>query len=219
MSDRIIVANPKQNQNWGEVTAWIEYVGPQVNNFQGTVVFCPNFLFLQGAKYLIGKNNFKIKLGSQDVSQFEKGKQTGETAASQLAEFVTYSIIGHSERREKLKEDEKQLELKVKMAKAAKIEPIFCVQDENTPIPDGVSIVAYEPPGSIGNDNPQPKEEVKDIIEKIRGKGEFIVLYGGSVAPDNVAGYITASDADGVLVATHSLNPQDFTKILEAVNS
>ena len=154
------------------------------------------------------------------MSQFEKGNQTGETAASQLAEFVTYSIIGHSERREKLKEDEKQLEQKVKMAKAANIEPIFCVQDENTQIPEGVSTVAYEPPGSIGNDNPQPVEKVKEVIDKIRAKGAAQVLYGGSVSPDNVSSYIKTANADGVLVgASHCLDPQDFIKILEAVNS
>jgi triosephosphate isomerase len=41
------------------------------------------------------------------------------------------------------------------------------------------------------------------------------VLYGGSVAAENVMSFTHMADIDGVLVSTHSLDPDSFIKIVD----
>jgi triosephosphate isomerase len=42
------------------------------------------------------------------------------------------------------------------------------------------------------------------------------VLYGGSCKPDNAAELLALPDVDGALVGGASLDPSDFTAIVEA---
>src|SRR3990167_1058842 len=124
----IVVANLKANLTWEEVSTWLDKVGQVSKDFKGTIIFCPSYQFLTSVKEKIDRDSINIKLGSQDISKFEQGAYTGEVAASQIAKLVEYAIIGHSERRQNFKEDDKVLEEKVENANAAGIKPIFCVQ-------------------------------------------------------------------------------------------
>ena len=215
----LLVANHKANLSAREVSAWIREVGNESDDFGGTIIFCPSSPFLAAAAGEISSSGYNIQLGSQDISRFEKGAHTGEVAASQIADIVRYTIVGHSERRRDFGEDDKTLEEKVKIARSAGIEPIFCIQDAKTPIPEGVKIVAYEPPSAIGTNNPDSPENVKQVVESVQDKGNYIVLYGGSVSPDNVATFFKEANVNGVLVgATNSLDPQKFILILKAAS-
>lgn len=78
------------------------------------------------AKFLIGER--KIKLGAQNLSDEEVGKNTGEVSGEMLKDVgVNYVIIGHSERRKKFKEDNKTINNKIKMALKNGLEIILCV--------------------------------------------------------------------------------------------
>ena len=62
------------------------------------------------AIYALKKHNVmrKIKFGSQDCSQYEKGSYTGDVSANMIKEIgCDYSLIGHSERRILNNEDNK----------------------------------------------------------------------------------------------------------------
>ena len=155
-------------------------------------------------------------MGAQDISRFEQGAYTGEVAASQLGAICQYAIIGHSERRQNFKETDQDLQSKVKNAKNANIEPIFCVQDENTKIPNGVKIVAYEPVFAIGTGNPDTPENAKSMSGKLKSLSEYVVIYGGSVTSANVKSFLEKDVLDGVLVGGASLDASEFIKILES---
>ena len=214
----IVVANLKANKTWKEIESWLDAVGPKFQDFNGTVIFCPSYPFLAICKEKIDRDSINIKLGSQDISKFEQGAYTGEVAASQIAKLVEYAIIGHSERRQNFKEDDKVLEEKVENANAAGIKPIFCVQNEETPIPQGVSIVAYEPVFAIGTGNPDTPDNVEKVTSALKNTGSLTVLYGGSVSAGNVKSFGDQKSVDGVLVgASNSLDPQKFVAILDAL--
>src|SRR3990167_10151827 len=214
----IVVANLKANLTWEEVSTWLDKVGQVSKDFKGTIIFCPSYQFLTSVKEKIDRDSINIKLGSQNISKFEQGAYTGEVAASQIADLVQFAIIGHSERRQNFKEDQKILEAKVKNAQNAKIEPIFCVQDENTSIPKSLSIIAYEPVFAIGTNNPDSPENVQDFGKRLKANGTYTILYGGSVSAGNVKTYVK-EHIHGVLVgATNSLDPQKFIGIISSLN-
>ncbi len=214
----VVVANLKANKTWKDIESWFDVVGSKSKDFNGTVIFCPSYPFLAICKEKIGQDSINIKLGSQDISKFKEGAYTGEVAASQIADLVEYAIIGHSERRQNFKEDNKVLEEKVENANVVGIKPIFCVQNEETPIPPGVSIVAFEPVFAIGTGNPDKPENVQEVSQKLKVKSQYIILYGGSVSAGNVKSLVDQQSVDGVLVgASNSLDPQKFVAILDAL--
>jgi triosephosphate isomerase len=85
-------------------------------------------------------------------------------------------------------------------------------------------VVAYEPVWAIGTGltaTPEQAQEVHTLIrhcltEEMGDAGQEIrILYGGSVNPENARAILTRNEIDGVLVGGASLDPVDFTKILE----
>lgn len=211
----LIIANLKANKTWEEISLWINEVGEKAQSFSGTIIVCPSFPFIVALNQIVKSKNYNIKIAAQDVSQFEQGAYTGEVAASQIANVCSYTIIGHSERRKNLNESEEMLEKKVNNAKNANIEPIFCVQGKETPIPNGINIVAYEPVFAIGTGNSDNPKNIEEVANAIKSKGNYSVIYGGSVTKNNVSNFLKEGLIDGVLVGTDSKNAQDFIAIIE----
>jgi len=107
---------------------------------------------------------------------------------------------------------------KVENAKKSNIEPIFCVQNEKTSLPDNLSIITYEPPSAIGTGEPDTPENVRMVTSTINKEGKYVLLYGGSVSAENVNSFVELQSVHGVLIgATNSLDPKKFIAILEAL--
>lgn len=213
----LVVANLKANFTWDQFYSWLEQTKEATNAFGGTVIVAPSMAFISEASQKLKEKKAKLKLASQDISQFEQGAFTGEVAASQIADQITYAIIGHSERRNYLNEEQMILEKKVANVKKAAVKTIFCVQDENTRIPYGVDIVAYEPTFAIGTGNADTPENAQAISKKLKTKGEYTVLYGGSVTEENVKSFLKKGVIDGVLVGSASLKSESFSNLLKAI--
>jgi triosephosphate isomerase len=218
MKKLFIVANWKSYKTSSEVNDWLQ----KISNFQfpisneKEIVVCAPFTLLPLLKAYTDEVVLPFKIGSQDVSPFSEGAYTGEVHATQIKEFAEYTIIGHSERRKYFKEDDALLAQKVAMAKEGGLEPIFCVQDEKTAIPDGVSIVAYEPVAAIGSGHPDTPENAEKVAKAIRGNPHVKhVLYGGSVTGDNVHSFTSSPSIDGALVGGASLDPEKFFAIIK----
>ena len=95
------------------------------------VVICPPLLYL-------GLFDGKVKLGSQNMSQFDSGAHTGEVSVAMLNEFnCQYVIIGHSERRADNNESDALVALKVEQALKAHLTPILCVGEPENVREDG----------------------------------------------------------------------------------
>ncbi|MBU2632743.1 triose-phosphate isomerase [Patescibacteria group bacterium] len=216
MNKPIIIANWKSNKTVGEAREWWKIFSNTLSKSSSKeklVIICPSFTLLPLLKEEIKNSELEILLGAQDVSAFEQGSNTGEVNARQIKEFADYVIIGHSERRGSLKEDNEILAEKVKRAKEAKLSTIFCIQGENTLIPEGVNLIAYEPIFAIGTGNPETPENAETVANTVKKDARF--LYGGSVKSDNIQAFSKKRNIDGVLVGGASLNPLEFAKIVE----
>lgn len=212
-----IIANWKANKTVQESLAWLNTVGQGLNKREGLkVVVCPRYSVLAELKKEIQVHNYPISLGSQDLSPFGLGAYTGEEPAELLKELTGFSIIGHSERREKFGETDEIIADKFKQAQNAGIEPIFCIQDVNTPIPGGVKIAAYEPIFAIGTGTPDTPENAQKVAKGVKAKiPEINILYGGSVNSDNCSSFVSKEDIAGLLTGKASLDAEEFLKIIE----
>lgn len=215
-----IIANWKSNKTIAEAIEWIEKVGPNIPKKDNLkVVVCPTFSALSEVKKAIVVGNFPLLVGAQDISPFTTGAYTGEEPASLLKDLISLTIIGHSERRKIFGEDDEMVAKKVKQALDSNIIPLVCVQGEQTPIPQGCDMVAYEPVWAIGSGNPDTPQNAGEVAGKLKNNASpasLEVLYGGSVTCGNVKSFIDQENISGVLVGKASLDALEFIKICQA---
>lgn len=216
MKSPLIIANWKSNKTVDEAKKWFEEIASQaVLPRTAQVVLCPSFPLLPVCQDLLTKYRLPWKLGAQTVSSFSEGKHTGEVNAVQLKEYVSYVLIGHSERRMELHETNDMLFEKVKRVREAGLTPIYFVQDGSTTIPEGVDIVAYEPIFAIGTGVADTPEHAEQVARGIKISMHIqTVLYGGSVDDKNVAAFMSCSSLDGIVPGAASLNPKEFAKLI-----
>ena len=223
MKKLFIIANWKANKTEEETLIWLNEIKellaekPSYGEGDKEIVVCPPFTLLPILSKFIKSNQLPIRVGSQDISIFGQGAYTGEVTAAMLHDFVSFCIIGHSERRKNFNETDEIVSKKVEMAKGAGFLPIVCVQSEETPVPEGSAIVAYEPIFAIGTGQPDTPEDAEKVAKNIKVKYPFVqhVLYGGSVNGEDVKSFTQMPSVDGVLVGGASLIAAKFLQIIE----
>ncbi len=86
-------------------------------------------------------------------------------------------------------------------------------------------VIAYEPVWAIGTGRTATPDQAQDasafVRDLLRARDERAaeqvrILYGGSVKPGNAAELMAQADIDGALVGGASLDPGDFSAIVEA---
>ena len=179
-----------------------------------------------------------IAWGAQNASEHAQGAYTGEVSAAMLAEFgCRYVLVGHSERRQLYGESDAQAAAKFAAVKKAGMTPILCVgetlQERDAGQTEAVvarqlsavefkdAVLAYEPVWAIGtgrNATPEQAQAVHAFLRK-RVPPPTLILYGGSVKPQNAAAIFAMPDVDGGLIGGASLVAKDFLAIVEALNT
>ncbi len=231
---KLIVGNMKMNLTLDEVKSYIEDMVDDKD-----CVICPSYLYLP---YFIEAG---YTVGTQSIAKYEDGAYTGEISAHQAKSLgVTYTIIGHSERREYLNEDDSIVRAKINLALSNQLKVILCVgetlEERETSKTkdkikhqlledlDGVTftnenlIIAYEPIWAIGTGKVPTNEEIDDVVTYIKDivkdnyQVEPMVLYGGSTNDKNIEQLSTISSVDGFLVGGACLVPEKFIKIIRA---
>lgn len=217
MKNLWIVANWKSNKTISEALDWVSFVGPKIEKRDGLkVVVCPTFSCLSEVKKVVTVGNYPLLVGSQNLSPFGVGAYTGEESSSLLKEFVDLAMLGHSERRQNFGETDELIAKKIIQALDNQIIPLICVQGKETPVPDGVKLIAYEPIFAIGTGNPDTPENANEVAGYFKESSEDMeILYGGSVTSDNVKGFTVKENISGVLVGGASLDPEEFVKIIK----
>lgn len=218
MKKVFIVANWKSNKTESEAKDWLSLVSSlkkqDLSNRE--IIVCPSFIHLPAMKALIEGQMLPIKLGAQNISSFDEGSYTGEINGRQIKGLAEYVLIGHSERKRYFAETQDSLKEKVKMANKWNLKVIFCADNEESQIPEGVSIVAYEPPASISPAPADTPENAEKAAKALKAKTSLeSILYGGNVTSKNVSSFMQMESISGVLVGKASLDPFEFLQIIK----
>ena len=115
------------NKLVGESLALVNALKPLVKDVEGVdIVVCPVFTALHAvADALKGSN---IQLGAQNCFTRESGAYTGEVSPQMLKDAgCTWTIIGHSERRQYFNESDEFLNEKLRFALASGLKVMFCI--------------------------------------------------------------------------------------------
>ena len=100
---KLIVANFKMSQTATETKNYFTKLLCKLDNPNLELIICPPFTSLSVAKFFT--EGTEINLGAQNLAD-DDAQITGEISASMLKSVgVDYVIIGHSDRRNKFKEN------------------------------------------------------------------------------------------------------------------
>lgn len=235
----IIAGNWKMNKDPSESRSLVQHLLEQVSDVKDRkIIVIPPFTSLPYVAEIV--RNSKIKLGAQNMHWERSGAYTGEISGLFLKALgCEYVVIGHSERRHIMNEDDEIINKKLKTALDIGLISIFCIgetekerEEEKTEhvisrqlqnglkdIEDEVHkiIFAYEPVWAIGTGKtatPKQAAEVHRFI-RTRVKKTITILYGGSVKPENIDSLMAEEEIDGVLVGGASLKPESFARIIK----
>lgn len=213
---KYVIGNWKANKNFDEVKAWIQTFLMTYKAQPGvSVILCPPHPFIS---YLYEKLRTieNVCIGAQTISSIESGSYTGEVTAKTLAGMARYTIIGHSERRNALKETDEYLALKIVQAKKYELEPVYCVRNEKDIIPESVRFVSYEPVNSIGTGQNESLEKILEMKKILNLSKDTVFLYGGSVNEKNLNEYTSSDEIDGFIIGGASLDVHQFLRIVNS---
>jgi len=206
MRKNIVAGNWKMNNSIDEgnilASEVIKLVGAEVDN-EVTVILGTPFVHLPSVVQLTS-DSAKVFTAAQNCSQHSSGAYTGEVSVSMLKSTgVDFVIIGHSERRKYFNETNNQLALKVDLALAEGLQPIFCCGEPLEIRDDGSFfdyvcnqlteslfhltreqlsslVIAYEPIWAIGTGKTATVLEAQEMHAQIRA--HLASQYGDEVA-------------------------------------
>lgn len=233
---KLVVGNQKTYLNRPEV---VDFINKTKNGNCENVVICASFpyldLYIEDSKYIVGAQNVSVK---------GNGASTGEISAEQLNSLgVSYTIVGHSERRSDNKETSEMFVNKINNLLSFDIRPIFCIGENLSEREANITkdivgkqiievfdklnkedlekvIVAYEPVWAIGTGKVPTNEEIEDMTNYIKDliqdkyEARVLVLYGGSVNNKNIDELNQIEVVDGYLIGGASTKADEFLYIM-----
>ncbi len=184
MKQHLVIGNWKMNGSLADNTLWAANFRHQLKSrpLQSVEIgVCPPFPYLYSMRQILPSN---FVLGAQDVSSECIGAFTGEVSVNMLKELqCRYVIVGHSERRARMRETDAVVARKFKLATLAGLTPVLCVGETEEERAQGLkqsvisrqiqaiidecgayalrnTVIAYEPVWAIGTG---VSAELKDI--------------------------------------------------------
>lgn len=236
-----IVGNWKMNQTLHQISDFFVEMSKMKMDLKCKAWIAPQAIHIPILKEMAFTTG-AIQIGAQNCCEHDSGAFTGEISPLSLTDMgVEFVIIGHSERRTIYKESDELLNQKTLKALKHNLKVIFCVGEtleereanktfevlerqlslglKDLPADKAhLLLVAYEPVWAIGTGKTASAEQAEEAHAFIRGqlphnKEETIILYGGSVKPDNIDSLLRKPDIDGALVGGASLKAQDFRQL------
>ncbi|BBH09782.1 triosephosphate isomerase, partial [Prunus dulcis] len=188
------------------------------------VIVAPPFLYIDQVKNSLTD---RIEISGQNSWVGKGGAFTGEISVEQLKDIgATWVILGHSERRHVIGEDDQFIGKKAAYALNEGLGVIACI--DAVPSWDNI-VIAYEPVWAIGTGkvaSPEQAQEVhvavrdwlkKNVSPEVASKTR--IIYGGSVNGGNSAELAKKEDIDGFLVGGASLKGPEFATIINSVTA
>lgn len=231
---KYIVANFKLNGSKQFIDDYCKDINKLVNKPANLLIALPS-VYLHFANDF-AKNN--IQIGAQNISEYACGAYTGEVSANMVKDMgATFTLIGHSERRNVFGENLETIAKKVKLATQNNLKVILCVGEkleDKAKYKSVISgqlksalnqadlsniIIAYEPIWAIGTGKVATTKDIVKVHSYIKDyvlknySTNIKVLYGGSVKASNSAEILSLKEVDGVLVGGACLKADEFSKI------
>lgn len=241
---KLLIANWKTYiQSFSEIDIKIKQIKDSLGFANIDLIICPPFIYLQRMKSKL--QSAEILIGSQNFSSSETNVNTGEILAGMLTDLgCKYSILGHSEIRERCNESSNMVANKVNIAFKYNITPIICVGEvletrikadyikflinqtiDSLPQVSNFEkksiIIAYEPIWCIGTGKVPTIEQIEEVISSLKsmpGLDLARFVYGGSVNERNIDEICEAKSLDGVLVGEASTEITKLNFISQALS-
>lgn len=179
------------NTSYPEAIELTKNITAAINSPRVTKILFPPFPFLKPVMDTVdGTSGFFV--GAQNCSEHEKGAYTGEVSAAMLNSLgCKYVLIGHSERRDYYRENDKQLSLKIEQAIKNNLIPVFCFgemleerknnthfETVNKQVSEVLKnftgeqvmdfILAYEPVWAIGTGETASPQQAQEMHARVR---------------------------------------------------
>ena len=186
-----IAGNWKMNLCRAESTALAGGIASALGDTPGVdVAVCPPSIYLDAVATTL--DGSPVSLGAQDVYFEEQGAFTGELSPSMLCDIgCRYVILGHSERRHVLGEDDTLVNCKLHAALNSELLPIVCVGETIDDRRSGrtaevvaaqfttslagltaeqmaITTIAYEPVWAIGTGEVATPEQAQEVHADLR---------------------------------------------------
>ncbi len=247
MRTPIVAGNWKMHGSREFARAFVQALAPRLDAGVEVLLFPPQVLLGTVAETCAAEGG-AIGVGAQTVHVEPEGAFTGETSAELARDAgASWTLVGHSERRQHFGEDDAAVAVRVAAAVRAGLAPVLCVGEtlaerrageaeavvlrqldavlERADAPLAGGAVAYEPVWAIGTGETATPAQAQAMHAVIRerlaaaGLDGLRVLYGGSVKADNAAELFAAPDIDGGLVGGASLDADSFAAIVAAARA
>lgn len=207
-----------------------------------------NFILAPASPYLPLFKNEPLSLAAQDIPLEENLKLTGDITIEQLKSLnVSYTLIGHYERRKYYHEKEQDIIAKIKNALTKGLKVIYCIGEsfeerarhvEYQIIEREIArvfnnlreedlkniIIAYEPTYMIGKNIAIEPKVIENTINFIKNlTREYYhcnidIVYGGSVNSVNIEELKALKNLDGIIIGASSTNVIEIKNILKEMN-
>lgn len=188
MRKKLVIGNWKMNTSFKEALHLTEELNQLLDKQMEAVILVP----FTHIKSLQEKCSTNVKVGAQNVSQFENGAYTGEISAEILDSLqVEYVTIGHSERRTIFAESNQIIAEKLEIALKYKLKPVLCCGEDleirkngtyisfvENQLQDALKnisesemkniIIAYEPIWAIGTGETASAAQAQEVHLSIR---------------------------------------------------
>ena len=205
------------------------------------IIYCPPFTLISSIKNKV--KNTKIKVGAQNLSQLnDYGAFTGSVNSKLIKSAGgNYVIVGHSETRNL--DNDTIINKKINSALKENLKVILCIGEtykekknnrtlkvlkkqitvalKNVKKINNI-IFAYEPRWAIGSGKIPKIPELRNnfngiskIVNKLKKKQKFKIIYGGSVNSKNVSELKKINDLKGFLIGSASLRAKNFIDIIK----
>ncbi|HEU4740751.1 MAG TPA: triose-phosphate isomerase [Meiothermus sp.] len=191
MRRTLVAGNWKMHKTPTEAKAWFQELLRRLPPVSAEPALMVPFTTLAAAQEILAGTG--VAYGAQDVSAHLEGAYTGEVSARMLEDLgCTYTIVGHSERRQYHQESDELVAEKAQRLLERGIVPILCVgeplevREVGDEVPytltqlegslEGVEpgspdrlVIAYEPVWAIGTGKTATPDDAEAMHKEIRG--------------------------------------------------
>ena len=192
MRKKLVAGNWKMHGNLQFNASLLDGLISGLSGLQCEVVVCVPYPYMaQVSQKLSGTG---IRVGAQNVSEYQQGAFTGEVSASMLGEFgCDYVLVGHSERRTLFGETDEVVAVKCKNVLQYGMRPVLCVGETLAERESGKTgevvarqvgavlsvigvkefekvVVAYEPVWAIGTGVTATPRQAQEVHAAIRAQ-------------------------------------------------